>query len=69
MVGDDAEEGVGRVRPRDVARVVVGQTLFAVVVLTAINARHHHWDLVTIGEVIATGLGGILAVLLFARDR
>jgi len=24
---------------------------------------------VTIGEVIATGLGGILAALLFARDR
>ncbi len=49
-------------------RVVVTQALFAVVVLTAINAMHHR-GLVTIGEVIATGMGGILAALLFARDR
>jgi len=56
-------------RSRDVARAVVTQALFAVVVLTAINARHHHRGLVTIGEVIATGLVGILAALLFAGDR
>jgi len=59
----------GRVSPRDVARAAAAQALFAVVVLTAINARHHHWDLVTIGEVIATGLVGLLAALLFAKDR
>jgi len=52
-----------------VARAAAAQALFAVVVLTAINARHHHWDLVTIGEVIATGIVGLLAALLFARDR
>jgi len=69
VVDDAAEEGARWVRPRDVTRVVVTQALFAVVVLTAINAMHHHQGLVTIGEVIAAGLGGILAAMLFAGER
>jgi len=57
------------VRSRDAVRVVVTQALFGVAVLAVVNARRHHWGLVALGEVIATGLVSVLATLLLAKDR
>ena len=69
MVDGRMAQGTGDVRPRDVARIVVTQALFAVAVLVVINARRHDWELVALGEIMAAGLAGVLAALLFARDR
>ena len=62
-------EGAGRVRPRDVARVVATQALFRAAVLAVINARRHRWALAALGVVIAAGFVGVVATLLLARDR
>ena len=56
-------------RSRDAVRVVVTQALFGVAVLAVVNARRHHWGLVALSEVIATGLVSVLATLLLAKDR
>ena len=70
MAGERLAEGAGRrVRSRDAVRVVVTQALFGVAVLAVVNAGRHHWALAALGEVIATGLVGVLVVLLLARDR
>jgi len=68
-VDPDVAQGAGRVKPRDVVRVVVTQALFAVGLMVVTNARRHDWELAALGEVIAAGRAGVLVTLLITQDR